>query len=112
VRVDGGEISAHRWFPPGAALAAMREGQIRLAPPTFVTVTWLAAFAGAAEALAALARAPLVTFHPRICPVEGGACILYPGDAGYEAGDPARSGPRHRLLTTGGDGFQYERTGC
>ena len=112
VRVDGGEISAHRWFPPGAAVAAMRAGEIRLAPPTFVTVTWLAAHPSAAEAVAALARTPLVTFHPRICPVEGGACILYPGDAGYEAGDPARPGPRHRLLTSGGDGFRYERTGC
>jgi hypothetical protein len=112
VRVDGGEISGHRWFAPDAAVAAMREGQIRLAPPTFVTVSWLAAHASAAAALAALARTPLVTFHPRICPVEGGACILYPGDAGYEAGDPARPGPRHRLLTSGGDGFQYERSGC
>jgi 8-oxo-dGTP pyrophosphatase MutT (NUDIX family) len=112
VRVDGGEISAHRWFAPRAALAAMRGGEIRLAPPTFVTVSWLAAHASAAAALAALARTPPITFHPRICPVEGGACILYPGDAGYEAGDPARPGPRHRLLTSGGDGFHYERSGC
>jgi 8-oxo-dGTP pyrophosphatase MutT (NUDIX family) len=112
VRVDGGEISAHRWFAPGAAVAAMRGGQIRLAPPTFVTVSWLAGHASAAEALAALAGAPLVTFHPRICMVEGGACILYPGDAGYEAGDPGAPGPRHRLLTAGSDGFQYERSGC
>jgi len=112
VRVDGGEISGHRWFAPGAALAAMREGEIRLAPPTFVTVSWLAGHASAAAALGALARTPLVTFHPRICSVEGGACILYPGDAGYEAGDPARPGPRHRLLTSGGEGFQYERSGC
>jgi hypothetical protein len=38
----------------------------------------------------------------------GEPCILYPGDAGYEAGDPARPGPRHRLWMQK-ERWRYER---
>src|SRR5512145_1879842 len=40
VRIDGAEMSDHRWLAPEAALAAHHEHAIRLAPPTFVTVSW------------------------------------------------------------------------
>lgn len=108
VEVDGGEIASHRWFAPDRALAAHHAREIRLAPPTFVTVSWLSAHASAARALDELGRGPLLTFRPRICAVEDGACILYPGDAGYEAGDPERPGPRHRLWSLP-SGLRYER---
>lgn len=109
VRVDGGEIASHRWFAPRDALAAHHAGEIRLAPPTFVSVTWLADHADAAAAARALGEADLITFRPRIHSIEGGACILYPGDAGYEAGDISLTGPRHRLWTRPG-GWEYERS--
>jgi len=109
VRVDGGEIAAHRWLPPREALALHREREeLRLAPPTFVTLAWLEEHRDVAAALEVLGPAEVLTFRPRICPGEGGACVLYPGDAGYEAGDPARPGPRHRLWT-GPEGYRYER---
>lgn len=110
VRVDGGEIVAHRWLPPAHALEAHRDRALRLAPPTFVTVTWLAEHRRAAEALRALATDEPTTFRPRICPRPEGACMLYPGDAGYEAGDPDAPGPRHRLWALA-DGYRYERSG-
>ena len=109
VRVDGGEIANHRWFTPRAAVEARAAGEIRLAPPTFVSVTWLADHRSADEAVRALATTELVTFRPRIHPIEGGACILYPGDAGYEASDIARTGPRHRLWTRP-EAWEYERS--
>jgi 8-oxo-dGTP pyrophosphatase MutT (NUDIX family) len=110
VRVDGSEMVAHRWLPPGEVLAAHHTGEIRLAPPTFVTVTWLAAYPSAGEAVRALrAEEPLV-FEPRIRPVAGGAVMLYPGDAAYDDGALERPGPRHRLVSTEG-GYRYERSG-
>jgi hypothetical protein len=109
VRVDGGEIAGHRWLAPRAAIEAQRASRLRLAPPTFVTISWFADFDDADAALAALAAAPLVTFRPRVHPISDGACILYPGDAGYEAGDIARPGPRHRLWTQP-TGWRYERS--
>ena len=110
MRVDGGEICHHRWLRPAAALDGYRRGEIPLAPPTFVTVTWLSEHERSEAALDALAAAPLVTFRPRICGTPEGVCILYPGDAGYEAGEPERSGARHRLVTRASS-WHYERSG-
>jgi 8-oxo-dGTP pyrophosphatase MutT (NUDIX family) len=109
VRVDGAEIGSHRWLAPARALEAHAADELRLAPPTFVTVTWLVAHRDAQAAAAALGDAPLVTFRPRIHRVEGGACILYPGDAGYETGTVEHAGPRHRLWSDGKT-FRYERS--
>ena len=109
VVVCGSEMVAHRWIAPRAALAAHGGGALALAPPTFVTVSWLLAHARAGEALHALASAPFVTFRPRIHRTPEGAVMLYPGDAGYEANDPTRAGARHRILALA-TGWRYERT--
>ena len=109
VVVCGSENVAHRWLAPTAALAAQQSGEIQLAPPTFVTVTWLTEHARAADALRALASAPFITFRPRIHRTGEGAVMLYPGDAGYEANDPERTGARHRILAHA-DGWRYERS--
>jgi hypothetical protein len=108
VRVDGAEMRSHRWFAPGAALDAHHRGEIRLAPPTFVTVSWFTPQVRADEAIRSLSDQPILTFRPRFCPVPEGGCILYPGDAGYEDGDPLRPGARHRLWTLPA-GWRYER---
>jgi len=61
------------------------------------------------DALESLARRPILTFRPKICPIPDGACMLYPGDAGYADGDPERLEPRHRLWSLP-TGYRYERT--
>jgi len=109
VVVCGAEMVAHRWLAPAAALAAYGSGELSLAPPTFVTVSWLLGHTRAAAAMRALADAPFITFRPRIHRTPDGAVMLYPGDAGYESNDPAREGPRHRILALPG-GWRYERT--
>lgn len=109
VQVDGAEIRSHRWLTPDAAIEAYRHGEIRLAPPTFVTVSWLVGSGTAGEALGAIPRDPLITFRPIICPRPEGACILYPGDAGYDARDVEADGSRHRLWSETA-GWRYERS--
>ena len=109
VVVDGQEIRTHRWMRPVDALRESRAGKLRLAPPTFVTTDWLVVHETVESALSTLAQGPILTFRPRICAVSDGACMLYPGDAGYEDRDPARPGPRHRLWALSG-GMHYERT--
>ena len=109
VTVDGGEICAHRWISPRDALAAHGRGEIRLAPPTFVTVTWMAPHATTDAVLRSLRGEPIPTFRPRICPRPEGVCILYAGDAGYDEGAIERAGARHRLWMKA-DGWRYERT--
>ncbi len=109
VRVDGAEIAGHRWIGPTDALRAHHEHALRLAPPTFVTVTWLAEFKQAAEALRELPARMPEPFHPRIHRIEAGACMLYPGDAGYESGELEVVGARHRLWALD-DPWRYERS--
>jgi len=109
VVVDGQEIRTHRWLRPEDALQESRSGELRLAPPTFVTADWLVTHTTVESALSTLAQGPIVTFRPRICTLSDGACMLYPGDAGYEDRDPDRLGLRHRLWALS-DGMRYERT--
>jgi 8-oxo-dGTP pyrophosphatase MutT (NUDIX family) len=109
VVVCGSEMVAHRWLSPAAALAAQLSGQLSLAPPTFVTVSWLGEHERAADAVRALAAAPFITFRPRIHRGAEGAVMLYPGDAGYEANDPTAPGARHRIIALP-SGWRYERS--
>jgi 8-oxo-dGTP pyrophosphatase MutT (NUDIX family) len=108
VTVDGEEIGHHRWLAPADALAAHEERVIRLAPPTFVTVHWLGGLESTRHAHEVLGPAPVPEFRPHICPRPEGPCMLYPGDAGYEAHDPDAPGPRHRLWALP-NGWRYER---
>ena len=108
VSVDGGEIHDHAWFTPEAALAARSDGRIELPPPTFVTLDTLRPHRRVASVLGSVRdREPLV-FEPRVVPVDGGMCALYPGDAGWASCEPRRPGPRHRLLMLD-SGWSYQR---
>lgn len=110
VRVDGREIATHRWLPATDALEAHHVGAMPLAPPQFVTVSWLAAYPDPAGALEGLRTPSPLVIRPRICPREDGACMLYPGDAGYDDLDLVRPGPRHRLWAVR-PRWVYEREG-
>lgn len=109
VRVDGGEIHEHRWLRPDEALALHRPGEFDLPPPTFVTLTQLAAHRAVDEILTAAPPGPLEPFAPRLHLIPEGACSLYAGDAAYESGDVHLPGPRHRLWMTEA-GWRYERS--
>ena len=93
---------------PEKALAAQKAGEIELPPPTFVSITKLAAFQTVDEALSRLAEREPEVFFPRIQKVSGGACCLYRGDAGYETEDPDAPGARHRLWMLK-SGWRYEQ---
>jgi len=108
VRVDGGEIHAHAWLTPEAALDARRAGEIELPPPTFVTLSTLLGKRSVADAVAAAREAAPLAYLPRVVRVAGGACSLYPADAGWELRDPTLAGPRNRLWMLE-SGWRYER---
>ena len=107
VRVDGDEMVDHRWIAPRAALDA---DEVDLAPPQFVTLSWLLEFERAADALRELPARELVTFRPKICRTESGVVMLYGGDAGYDSADPDASGARHRCVADAGQPYRYQRT--
>ena len=94
---------------PGAALAAHDEGEIELAPPTWVTLHRFADHPDVASALADAAASEPEFFVTHIARVGDGAiAALWPGDAGYDSGDGDAPGARHRLLMLE-SGWRYER---
>jgi 8-oxo-dGTP pyrophosphatase MutT (NUDIX family) len=109
VSIDRGEIHDHAWMGPAEALARREGGEIELAPPTWVTLHELARAGSSREALAAARARPPERYTTRIASVPGGVVALWHGDAGYAAGDPALSGPRHRLSMLD-SGWRYERS--
>ncbi len=108
VVVDGGEIRAHRWLPPESALALRAQGELDLPPPTFVSLSALAAYARAADALALSRAQQAPVFVPRLRKLAEGEVALYEGDAAYEGGELEADGARHRLWLLS-SGYRYER---
>jgi hypothetical protein len=109
--VDGSEIDEHQWVRPDEALEKRARGEIEMMPPTFVTLTELAACADVAEVLARVARREPPVFEPNFViraglPTES----LYAGDAGYADANPDVPGRRHRVVM-GHDRWQYLNEG-
>jgi 8-oxo-dGTP pyrophosphatase MutT (NUDIX family) len=109
VTIDDGEIHEHMWVSPAEAMRRRDALEIELAPPTFVTLHTLAPHATVAAAIAAAREAETEHFTTRIGTTDEGLCVMWHGDAGYEAGDATLDGPRHRLWMAD-TGWRYERT--
>ena len=108
VVIDHGEIREHAWMSPTEALRRRDEGEIELAPPTFVSLFELAQWSDVEQALAAVRARTLEHFATHIAMEDGGPVALWHGDAGWEAGDASIPGGRHRLSMHGPD-WRYER---
>jgi len=109
VTIDHGEIRDHAWMRPAEALRRRDAQEIELAPPTFVSLQVLARFGGVAESLEAARASEPERFETRIAMDPGGPVALWQGDAGFESGDAAVPGPRHRLWMLDA-GWRYERS--
>jgi 8-oxo-dGTP pyrophosphatase MutT (NUDIX family) len=109
VVVDGGEIHEHAWVRPADGLARRDAGEIELAPPTWVTLHDLTQFATVGDAIAAIGEREPEFFETRITTVDDAIVAMWHGDAGYDSGDAAAAGGRHRLLMADA-GWVYERS--
>jgi len=97
VTIDGGEIHDSAWMRPGDALVRRDAGEVELAPPTWMTLHYLAQFADVAALMDdARVRVPDV-YLTVIARTDAGMVAMWEGDAGYDANDPTIDGPRHRL---------------
>jgi 8-oxo-dGTP pyrophosphatase MutT (NUDIX family) len=97
VEIDGGEIVDHEWVAASDALDRHAAGEVGLLPPTWVTLHFVAQHPDVASALAAAEAAPVDVFVTKFVSLDGESVGLWAGDAGYEAGDAALPGGRHRL---------------
>lgn len=111
VTVDDGEITAYEWMRPIDALVRRDNGEIELAPPTWMTLNQLRGFSDANIALSALNDLKPTFYETRLVWTDNGPVAMWEGDAGYKDIDPSQAGPRHRL-TMAADrySFQDDRT--
>jgi 8-oxo-dGTP pyrophosphatase MutT (NUDIX family) len=109
VTIDQGEIHDAMWVAPADALRRRDAGEVELAPPTWVSLDRLARSSTVEEALAEAEGAEVEAFVTAIAKDGDDLVALWHGDAGYEVGDAALPGPRHRLVMSN-DGWRYERT--
>lgn len=101
---DGSEIVEAQWLTPERALAARERGDLRLPPPTFVTL-WRLHHEGES-----IFETRPFRILPRPQTVDGGYVSLYDGDAGYASEELDARGPRHRVMLLK-SGWHYQRSG-
>ena len=109
VVVDGGEIGDHVWTTPADALARHRAGEVDLLPPTWVSLRRVADHQDVAAAVAEATAGRIDHFTTRMADADGVLVTLWEPDAGYETGDLAAPGARHRLFMDPA-GWRYERS--
>lgn len=80
---DAGETTALDWLTPQEALARCARGEIKLPPPTWITLTRLAKFGSIAEAWQWASSTPIVRVQPGFVRQHGTALVMLPGDPTY-----------------------------
>ncbi|MGB1905959.1 MAG: NUDIX hydrolase [Spongiibacter sp.] len=107
VQVDGEEMDAYRWGAPADLIVEHRTGQLKMMPPTVVTLSELARCTTVDEARHLYASRDVPFIKPLVTEYLGTLCMLYGGDAGYEESNPALPGPRNRCFLEEGV-WRYE----
>lgn len=110
ITVDGGEIQDHQWIHPEAMLERHAEGEVDLAPPTWITLHHLSKYSPVDALITRLDDEPHRIFETRIGQrADGVRVAMWTGDAGYSETDADAAGDRHRLVLAEG-GFVFENT--
>lgn len=77
------EADEVRWLAPGEAVARLLRGEIRMLPPTAVTLRELAEYASIADMLAAVPDRDIHPITPAAVVKDGSMQLVLPGEAGY-----------------------------
>ncbi len=110
ITIDDGEIKAHQWISPSAALKRHSAGEIDLVPPTWITLYHLSLREPSANVLNHFKTLEPKIYSTRVAKTEDGKRVaMWSGDAGYEDWDADISGARHRLVMAK-DGFVFDNT--
>lgn len=110
VIIDGGEIHEYRWVGAQKAIDLHHSGELRLMPPTYLSIKLISQYETADVACEALLNRESYSVTPRLCLEDGQWVCLYPGDAGFETTDLSAEGPLHRSVINS-SGMQYIHSG-
>ncbi len=110
VTIDDGEITAHTWMKPDDALKRHRQGEIDLAPPTWITLYHLSLYSTVDKIIEVFDGHPEKVYETRVLARKDGIRVaMWKGDVGYDTRNPDLEGARHRLVLNP-NGFEFENT--
>lgn len=113
VVVDDSEILEHKWMSPQAALEALQNREIFLLPPTYITLQRIIDCKNYQEVIQEWNRSEPTYVNPIIAMDNSTVHCMYDGDAGYDQGDFAIEGARHRLVVNYKEtSFQFVHENC
>jgi 8-oxo-dGTP pyrophosphatase MutT (NUDIX family) len=101
VVIDGGEIHDSRWISVSKAMSEHEAGELNMLPPTYITLCNLARYGTVEQMVLAERSSPVPEVFPVFTSDEGQPVVMFRGDAGYDTGDGATPGPRHRARLQG-----------
>lgn len=98
VVIDGSEIHDAMWIAVHSAVEQHEAGELGLLPPTYITLKRMSEYETLAAMLAVERESPCPEVFPVFTSHDGHIVVLFRGDAGYENGDAATAGARHRAV--------------
>jgi 8-oxo-dGTP pyrophosphatase MutT (NUDIX family) len=98
---DGEETDSVLWIGAREALSQHAAGELNLLPPTWMTLSALAAFDSAAEAMASTRTTPTPRVQPELVSAQGGFTLCFPGDPAHSVSTQALPGPTRLTLDAG-----------
>tara|TARA_Y100000385_G_C13096332_1_gene641562 strand:+ start:2089 stop:2817 length:729 start_codon:yes stop_codon:yes gene_type:complete len=113
VIVDDSEIKEYTWTTPKEAIETLGTNDLRLLPPTFLTLVRMMGCHNFTDVKREIRRTAPLDVIPRTGMINGVFHSMYKGDAGYESHNINLIGPRHRIsgkMDEGSYNFEYE--GC
>ena len=108
--IDDGEIVDSDWMTPLRCLERHHEGEVELAPPTWVTLHSISEQTDVKGTLDFLASRPARHHATRMARTDAGPIAMWDGDAGYDSTDASVPGARHRLEMFA-EGYRYDDSG-
>ncbi len=107
VEVDNQEIHDHEWLRPAEAIARRDNGEVELAPPTWVTLWRLSGAETVADAVRLAEASEPQRFETHMYFPDGVPVAVWHDDVAYDTGHLHAHGRRNRLWMLP-DGWRYE----
>ncbi len=107
VAIDGSEIHDHQWLGVREAVREHEAGRLNMLPPTYITLQRLSLYDDLAQMIAAERDSPVPEVFPVFAADGDRVLVMFRGDAGYDEGNAALPGPRHRAVLED-DGWRYD----
>jgi 8-oxo-dGTP pyrophosphatase MutT (NUDIX family) len=101
VVIDGSEIHDSRWISVREAVTEHDAGELGMLPPTYITLRGLSQYDCVAQMVAAERTSPAPEVFPVFSKDADQLIVMFRGDAGYDSGEGAASGARHRARLNG-----------